>query len=144
MILSNLLEATIISGSRSEAVEQIKTILRLLLQKYSACLYLAITKIIKKQIFKFNSGQEIIAILSDDNLEILPFLVFLSEKTINPDIIANIVYLALFLAKHHIKVSRREEYIYFVIHVFSIKKEMIDVNSIKPMAKAIRKIRKQS
>jgi hypothetical protein len=70
-----------------DTIESFKMVLRLLLQKYSACFYLMVLKVIRRQVTTFD--KKIIGpILASPKLEIISFLVFLSEKTINPDILS--------------------------------------------------------
>lgn len=144
MILANILESAIIAKKRGEAVDLMKTLLRLLLQKYSACLYMCVLRVIRKQVDKFRSGPEIISVLSDDKLELISFMVFLSEKTINPDIISNITFLTFFMATHCEKVKKRDEYIQFAVHLFKIGKDFTLMNQVNPIIRGVQRIRKNS
>ena len=99
IILSNILE-NIIIGKPELSEEVVKILIRPLLHKYSPCLYATILQVLKRQIGKF-VGERILGVLfTSPNIDLLSFLVFLSEKTINVDIITNIILLCLFMMEH--------------------------------------------
>lgn len=62
-------------------------------------------------------------LLTDSKLEIISFMVFLSEKTINPDIISEILYISLFVQQHSSS-NRKEEVSKFIINLMKINQSI--------------------
>ena len=92
----------------------IKGMIRSILHKYSACLYSTIIKVIKRQINKFKGEKVIGEVFSDSQLDMVSYLIFLSEKTINVDIISDIVYLSLFVYQETQNAQKKCEIINFL------------------------------
>lgn len=110
-----------IKKPEENVTEQLKILLRLFLQKYSACFYLTILRAIKRLITSSTFSQkQIYKILADPKLEMVSFLVFLSEKTINPDIISEILYLSFFMIKSTSSSKKVEELTRIIVNLLRV------------------------
>lgn len=139
-ILSTYL-ANIIQGSSVEGIsESFKTLLRLTMQKYSSCFYLMILKVIRRQIVTFGKGK-LERVFADSKFDLISFLAFLSEKTINPDIITEIVFIALLSSGLNDK--KREEVAKFVVNLLKVNQD-IAVKHVDQSKKASIRTRKNS
>ena len=117
--------------------------LRLLLHKYSACFYLTLLRIIKRQVNEHKHNRRFLATLAN-KCKLFQFLTYLSEKTINCDIITDIVYLMLMVYRGSERNSeRKSEVTCFLKRMFERMGDF-PKNKRNPALRAAKKSRKHS
>lgn len=139
-ILSTYLSNIIQSSSVEVISESFKVLLRLTMQKYSSCFYLMILKVISRQIDGLGKDK-LEKVFSDSKFDLISFLAFLSEKTINPDIITQIVYIALHFGKLNDK--KTDDVSKFIVNLLKINQD-IAVKNISQSKKISTRMRKNS
>ena len=79
-----------------KGLEQVKSLLRLFLNKASTCFYLNLLEILES-VLEMKDHKSIQASVIVKECNILPFLFHLAEKSINAEVIAEIIDILLFL-----------------------------------------------
>lgn len=99
-----------------------------------------ILKVISRQIVGLGK-EKLEKIFSDSKFDLISFLAFLSEKTINPDIITEIVFIALHIGR--LSQKKREEVSKFIVNLLKVNQD-IAVKNVSQSKKISAKIRKNS
>lgn len=127
-----------------KGLEQVKSLLRLFLHKFSSCFYVNLLRTLKKllRIDRPNRTSETELILRECNP--LPYLYHLCEKTINPDVIAEVLDIIFFLYNRFRSFLDDKKVLAFVIGLFKKLPCFLHRPRNHLKAKVVREMRKLS